>query len=171
MRSVIAHEIEGHYLRKLNGRKSEFSLLARGTAAYIETDEGIAIYNQNRFLTPQDRKYYSIFERYYFVQYALKHSYRRLVKHLAEFYDEDYEKVFSFMLRLKRGFEDPSKEGVFMKDVVYTNGFFAVEDFIERGGSLKDIYIGKIHLDDLQQVQKNAFFTEHKKDIIIPFSA
>lgn len=141
MRSIIAHEIEGHYLRKVNGRKSEFSILARGAARYIETDEGLAIYNQNRFVSDTDRKYYSIFERYYFVQYALKHSYRRLIKHLAEFYDDDYERVFTFMLRLKRGFQDPSKEGVFMKDVVYTNGLFSVTDYIDKGGSLKDLYI------------------------------
>jgi len=88
-----------------------------------------------------------------------------------EFYEEDYERVFSFMFRLKRGFEDPSREGVYMKDVVYLNGFIAVEDFIERGGSLKDIYIGKIHLDDLALIQKNEFFGSHKKDIVIPFSA
>ena len=141
IRSIIAHEIEGHYLRKVNGRKSDFSIVSRGTAKYIETDEGIAIYNQNRFLTSKDRKYYSIFERYYFVQYALKHSYRRLVKHLSEFYNDDYERVFTFMLRLKRGFTDPSKEGVFMKDVVYLNGYVQVKDAIERGISMQDLYI------------------------------
>ena len=171
MRSIIAHEIEGHYLRKVNGRKSEFSILARGAARYIETDEGLAIYNQNRFVSDTDRKYYSIFERYYFVQYALKHSYRRLIKHLAEFYDDDYERVFTFMLRLKRGFQDPSKEGVFMKDVVYTNGLFSVTDYIDKGGSLKDLYIWKIHLDDLELISGNTAFMQHKKDVVIPFSA
>jgi hypothetical protein len=130
MRSIIAHEIEGHYLRKINGRKSPFSIMSRGAARYIETDEGIAIYNQNRFITPQDKKYYSIYERYYFTGYALKHSYRRLIKHLAEFYDDDYERVFAYMLRLKRGFVDPSREGVFMKDVVYVNGFLSVEAYL-----------------------------------------
>jgi len=171
MRSIIAHEIEWHYLRKINGKKSHFSLLARGGAKYIETDEGIAIYNQNRFLTPKDKKYYSIFERYYFVRYALKHSYRRLVKHLAEFYDDDYERVFSFMLRLKRGFQDPSKEWVFMKDVVYVNGFFSVENYLDSGGTLESLYIGKLHINDLEIAQDNPIFTTHKKDIVIPFSA
>lgn len=171
MRSIIAHEIEWHYLRKINGRKSQLGIMSRWSASYIETDEWIAIYNQNRFLTPLDRKYYSIFERYYFVQYALKHSYRRLVKHLAEFYDNDYDRVFTFMLRLKRGFVDPSKTGVFMKDVVYANGYFSVDSYINRGGSLRDLYIGKVHVDDLEYIAENDFFMEHKKDIIIPFSA
>ena len=171
MRSIIAHEIEGHYLRKVNGRKSDFSILARGAAKYIETDEGIAIYNQNRFVWEHDRKYSSIFERYYFVQYGLKHSYRRLVKHLAEFYNDDYERVFTYMLRLKRWFKDPSKEGVFMKDVVYVNGFKSVSAYIEQGWSLKDLYIWKVHLDDLDLMTGESFFSQHKKDVVIPFSA
>lgn len=171
MRSIIAHEVEWHYLRKLNGRKSDFSLLSRGWARYIETDEGIAIYNQNRFLTPKDKKYYSIFERYYFVQYALKHSYRRTVKHLAEFYDDDYERVFAYMLRLKRWFIDPSKEGIFMKDVVYVNGLFSVRDYLETWGTLRQLYTAKLHLDDLKVALENPAFTKHTKDLIIPFSA
>lgn len=116
----------------MNGKLSQYAIFSRGTAGYIETEEGIAIYNQTRFITEKDRKYYSIYERYFFVQYALKYSYRRLVKKLAEFYEQDYEKVFHYMLRLKRGFKDPSKEGVFMKDVVYTNGYLAVSDFMDK---------------------------------------
>jgi len=170
MRSIIAHEIEGHYLRKINGRKSEFKILASGTAWYLETDEGIAIYNQNRFITPYDKKFYSIFERYYFVQYALKHSYKKLVAHLAEFYDNDWAKVFNLMLRVKRGLKDPSKSGVFMKDVVYVNWFFWVEDYLENGWNLGDLYIGKINIDDISLLEKNNFFTQHKKDVTIPFS-
>lgn len=171
MRSIIAHEIEWHYLRKINGRKSLFSIVAKWSANYLEIDEGIAIYNQNRFITPADKKYYSIYERYYFVQYALKHSYRRLVRHLAEFYEDDYERVFAFMLRLKRGFTDPSKEGVFMKDVVYVNGFQKVSNYLESWGSLESLYIWKLNIDDIKLLKENPFFIKHKKDIIIPFSA
>jgi len=171
MRSIIAHEIEGHYLRKINGRKSPFSILARWSAWYLEIDEWIAIYNQNRFITPVDKKYYSIFERYYFLQYALKHSYRRLVKHLAEFYDDDYERVFAYMLRLKRGFTDPSKGGVFMKDVVYVNGFVKVQNYIDAWWSLESLYVWKLNIDDIKLLKENPFFTPDKKDLIIPFSA
>lgn len=170
MRSIIAHEIEGHYLRKINGRQSPYSIMARGAARYIETDEWIAIYNQNRFITPRDKKYYSIYERYYFTGYALKHSYRRLIKHLAEFYEDDYERVFAYMLRLKRGFTDPSREWVFMKDVVYVNGFLSVESYLDTGWSLEDLYIWKLHLDDIKTIKGHDFFTKHKKDRVIPFS-
>jgi len=171
MRSIIAHEIEGHYLRKINGRKSPFLIMSRWSAWYLEIDEGLAIYNQDRFVTPADKKYYSIYERYYFVGYALKHSYRRLVKHLVEFYDEDYERVFSFMLRLKRWFVDPSKQGVFMKDTVYVNGLQKVQWYINNGWSLESLYIWKLTIEDLGVLKENTFFAKHKNDLVIPFSA
>lgn len=171
MRSIVAHEIEWHYLRKLNGRKSSLKLFERGWANYIETDEGIAIYNQNRFLTPQDRKYYSIFERYFFVEYAKKHSYKRLIRKLIEFYDGDYERVFVYMLRLKRGFVDPSKSWVFMKDVVYVNGYMSIQDAIEQWVRMKDLYMGKLHLDDIALLWDTPLFTQHKQESSIPFSA
>jgi len=171
IRSIIAHEIEGHYLRKLNGKMTSMKIMSRWGARYIETDEGIAIYNQNRFLGEQDKKYYGIFERYYFVAYGMKHSYRRLVQHLCEFYDNDYERVFSYMLRLKRGFKDPSKTGVFMKDVVYVNGFYSVQEYLESWWELKNLYLWKLHIDDIPIIQWESLFSSHRKDILIPFSA
>ncbi len=170
IRAVIAHEIEGHYLRKLNGKKSDLSIMHKGGAYYIETDEGIAIYNQNRFLSSEDAKYYSLYERYYFLYYGLKHSYKKFISHLAEYYHHDYEKVFRYMLRVKRGFEDPSKDGACMKDVVYVNGYHAVEEYILNGWSIEDLYLGKLHIWDIQALEGKSIFTEHKKDIQIPFS-
>jgi hypothetical protein len=32
MRSIIAHEIEGHYLRKFNGRKLNYDIFGHATA-------------------------------------------------------------------------------------------------------------------------------------------
>lgn len=171
MRSIIAHEIEWHYLRKINGRKSSFKIMSRGGARYIETDEGIAIYNQNRFLSENDKKYYGIFERYYFLAYAQKHSYKRLIERLIKFYDHDYERVFTYMLRLKRWFEDPSKAGVFMKDVVYVNGFMKIDRYLSSGWSLKTMYLWKLHMDDIEIVKNTSLFAPDKADIIIPFSA
>lgn len=169
LRSIIAHEIEGHYLRKLNGRQQKLSIFSRGTAHYTETEEGIAIYNQSRFISPNDRKYYSIYERYYFLEYARKHSYRRLISKLAEYYENEYERVFSYMLRIKRGWKDVSKSGVFMKDTVYVNGYLKVQNFVDNGGSLEDLYMGKISIEDLDEIQ-NSFMVPKLKDMKIPFS-
>ncbi len=169
LRSIVAHEIEGHYLRKINGKLSKYQMFSRGTAGYTETEEWIAIYNQMRFISNKDKKFYSIFERYYFVQYALKHSYRRLIGRLAEFYSDDYERVFSYMLRLKRWLKDPSREGIFMKDVVYTNGYLAVSNYMNSGWDLKKLYRGKIALGDLQEIDESGMMDIPEADIKTPF--
>ena len=169
MRSVIAHEIEGHYLRKINGRKLKLSLFSRGTANYLEVEEWIAIYNQNRFLNEYDAKYYNMFEKYYFMSYALEHSYKKLVKKMLEYYENDYEKVFADLVRMKRWFKDISKDGCFMKDSVYLNGFLRINRYVDDGNDLKDLYIWKIDIGDLEEMKSTHFLDINFSDLKTPF--
>lgn len=168
-RSIIAHEIEWHYLRKLNGKKQFLDLFSRWSARYIETDEGIAIYNQNRFLTQKDVKYYGIFERYYFINYALNHSYKKLLSRMLEYYENDYERVFNYMLRLKRGMRDISKDGIFYKDVVYLNGYVDLQKFLDAWGSLKKLYIWKIKSSDLDDIVNSWLIHMNEENLKVPF--
>lgn len=168
-RSVIAHEIEGHYLRTLNARNLPYEILQKWSAWYLSTEEWVAIYNQNRFLSPNQHKYYSIFERYYFLRYAQKHSFRRLVENMLEYYDSDYSRVFDYILRLKRWMHNCAKDGIFMKDVVYLNGFMDVKNYIESGGLLEDLYIWKVSIDDIKDISKHSFYHINKSKIITPF--
>lgn len=169
MRSIIAHEIEGHYLRKVNGKKMPYSMFARWSAGYIEIDEGIAIYNQNRFLTSKDKKYYGVFERYYFVHYALNHSYKTLIEKMLEYYENDYERVFNYLVRLKRWVKDASSNYVFPKDVIYVNGYLKVDDFLNTWWDLKDLYLGKMTIQDIQDLKDSYFLKLNFNDLRLPF--
>jgi len=168
-RSVIAHEIEWHYLRSINARNLPYEILQKWSAGYLSTEEGVAIYNQNRFLSPKQHKYYSIFERYYFLRYAQKHSFRRLVENMLEYYESDYARVFDYILRLKRWTHNCSKDGLFMKDVVYLNGFIDVKNYVDSGGLLEDLYIGKVSIEDIADISKHSFYHKNKSKIITPF--
>ena len=169
MRSIIAHEIEWHYLRKINWKKIDYSIFWRGTAWYLEIDEWIAIYNQNRFLSDVDKKYYAIFERYYFVNYALKHSYKKLISRMIEYYDKDLDRVFTYLARLKRGLRDIKDDGIFVKDVVYVNGYLKIDDFVSSGGSLKELYVWKINILDLEEIKESYFLKIDFNDSKLPF--
>lgn len=169
LRSIIAHEIEGHYLRKINGGKLGYHVFTTWTAWYLEYDEWIAIYNQNRFLSERDRKYFGIFERYYFVHYATKHSYDALFKKMKEYYGDDYERIFNYILRLKRWLEDVTEDAYFMKDVVYINGYQKVETALSLGMDLKELYVGKVTEMDVQDI-KNAHMLDVKfNELTVPF--
>lgn len=52
---------------------------------------------------------------------------------MLEYYENDYDRVFSYLVRLKRGLHDISKDGVFYKDLVYVNGYLKVQKYIEQG--------------------------------------
>lgn len=169
MRSIIAHEIEWHYLRKLNGRKMPYAIFGRGTAKYIEIDEGIATYNQSRFLTPKDAKYYKMFEWYYFVNYALNHSYEGLVKKLLDYYDNDYATAFEFITKMKRWAEDVTSSYVFNKWVVYLNGYLKVDNFINTGWDLKELYLAKMTIEDLQDLKDSYFLKLNFNELNVPF--
>lgn len=157
LRSIVAHEIEWHYLRKLNWRKIDYSIFGHWTAKYLEIDEWIAVYNQNRFLWENDRKFYGIYERYYFLSYALNNSYSSLLKKMKEYYDNDLEKVFTYMTRLKRWMRKFSDDWIFVKDSVYVNWYLKVDNFINIWWKLEELYIWKISLDDLEEI-KNSYF-------------
>jgi len=169
MRSIIAHEIEWHYLRRLNGKNLDYKIFSSWTARYIEIDEWIAVYNQNRFLSNSDFKYYWIYEWYYLLNYAEKHSYKELLEKLLEFYKYDLWKVFDRIVRIKRWFTKASDDWVFYKDVVYLNWFLKINKFIEQGWSLKELYLWKMWIEDLKELKESYFMKLKFNENKIPF--
>ncbi len=169
MRSIVAHEIEGHYLRKLNWKKMDYSIFWHGTWWYLEIDEWIAVYNQNRFLNTFDRKYYWILNWYHLVDFALNHSYSQLVEEMMDMTSYRLDETFKKILRLKRWMRDVSEEWIFMKDVVYLNWLKKVEDFVHNGGDLKELYLWKIAIQDLEELKQSYFMKLKFNDTKIPF--
>ena len=49
LKALIAHEIATHIFRLENGRLQKYKIFEQGTASYLLTEEGLAIYNQNKF--------------------------------------------------------------------------------------------------------------------------
>lgn len=168
LRSIIAHEIEWHYLRKYNWRKLDFEIFSAWTWWYLEIEEWIAIYNQSRFLSEKDKKTYSIYEKYYIMNYSINNSYDKLLNMLKEYYKEDYKKIFQTIIRLKRWFKNIKDKWFFAKDLVYLNWFIKVKDYIESTQDLKSLYIWKINLEDLEDIDETELLNIDKADLKIP---
>lgn len=169
LRAVIAHEIEWHYLRRVNGRKTNFWILQNWTAWYITTEEWLAIYNQMRFLSKNDSKYYSVFERYKFLDYAFKLPYEELLKRHLEYYNNDYTKVFNYIIRLKRWIKDVSSSYIYSKDVVYLNWYQKINNFVKSGWKINELYLGKINIEDIDRFKKADFLNLDFNDVKYPF--
>ncbi len=169
LRSIIAHEIEWHHLRKINWNKLKYKIFWLGTANYLATEEWIAIYNQSRFLKEVDQKYYSIFERYFFIDYANSHSTEKLTQKMLEYYNDDYERVFNYIFRIKRWFKKFSDTWFFAKDLVYANWYLQVKKYLDDWWSLKELYIWKIKIEDLEEIKNSNMLEIDFSDIVVPF--
>ena len=152
--SLIAHEIETHVLTAENGEHQPYELFRRGFAGYLDTQEGLAVFNQMRVLTPHHEKRYGPARNVLAIAYALEHSFADTRKYLEEELGYRAEKALSKAIDLKRGIRHTAEPGGFTKGVVYFRGLRTIEEFVAQGGDLKRIYIGKIALEDLELLEQ-----------------
>lgn len=152
-RMLVAHEIETHILTAENGKYQQYHLFNRGFGDYLETQEGLAIWNQEQVLTHDVEKNYRSALLVFIVDYAEEHSF-------AETYDYclklgfDENDSFQTVLKVKRGLHDTGKPGAFTKELSYFAGYIQIQNFITAGGNLKDLYYGKYNLKDLELIKK-----------------
>lgn len=152
VKKLIAHEIETHIFTAENGKKQPYKIFQFGTSNYLETQEGLAIYNQEKTLG-YDKDHYFAAINLITCDISLKNSFSGSVKILEES-GMPTQKAINFTLKTKRGVGDTSQKGGFAKQAIYTRGALKIEGFVNNGGKLSDLYIGKISLDELEKCQK-----------------
>ncbi|OGJ56443.1 hypothetical protein A3D88_03635 [Candidatus Peribacteria bacterium RIFCSPHIGHO2_02_FULL_52_16] len=163
--ALIAHEIETHALTQENGTHQPFELFRYGCANYLETQEGLAVFNQNRVLSPYHEKCYAPARNVLSVAFALSHTFADTRLFLEEFCGYRPERALTIALKLKRGLGDTAEPGCFTKDLVYFRGLQAVEHFVHAGGDLRRLYVGKIAIEDLALVEQVPGM---KKPVVLP---
>ena len=152
--ALVAHEIETHILTAENGAHQPYALFRNGCANYLDTQEGLAIYNQNRIYSPFHEKRYNPPRNVLGLAFGLEHSFAETRKYLQEELGYGAEKALSQAIAIKRGLSDTSEPGGFTKSIVYFRGLRAIEQFINDGGDLAKLYIGKIALEDMELIEK-----------------
>lgn len=153
IKTLIAHEIETHVLSAENGKLQPYKIFNRGTADYLETQEGLAIYNQNRLLSPNQEKWYWPIASVLAVEKALHGSFSEVVALLLS-HGFARERAVRVAVKVKRGIENTANPGAFTKDMLYYRGYLNVVKFLNSGGSLADLYLGKISLFSLPKIKK-----------------
>lgn len=153
IKSLIVHEIETHVLTAENGKHQPFKLLNRGFADYLSTQEGLALYNvkQQGFESEFDRVYKAALVKA--TDLALKFSFAELFIKLLNIGLPE-SRIFRICMKLKRGLNDTSKPGAFTKDYLYFEGERMIEAFVQDGGKIEELYMGKFNLQDLEYIKK-----------------
>lgn len=147
--SLIAHEVETHVLCAENGMHQPFALFRRGFANYLDTQEGLASFNQDRVLSPYHEKRYRPAGMVLAIAHALKHSFANTRRYLQEELGFTPTRALTAAIAAKRGLRDTALSGALTKGLVYFRGLRAIEEYMRSGGDLRRLYIGKIALEDL----------------------
>jgi uncharacterized protein (TIGR02421 family) len=163
--SLIAHEIETHVLTSENGSHQQYEILRRGCAGYLDTQEGLAMYNERDVLSPHSEKRYNPPRNILGLRYSLTHSLAQTRTYLQVELGYSPEKALQQSISMKRGLSDTSEPGGFTKSVVYFRGLRAIKKFVDNGGDLKRLYIGKVALEDLELIEK---LPDIKAPLILP---
>ena len=149
---LIVHEIGTHAFRSENGKLQKLSIFKNGLANYLETEEGLAAYNEERFglLTQSTLRNYA--GRVISIHMALNNGFYKTYKELKKYFKKNA--AFKLALRSKRGLSDTEYEGAYTKDLTYLQGYYNIKRFVKKGGHLKDLYYGKIGINDLDYVRQ-----------------
>lgn len=163
--SLIAHEIETHVLTSENGDHQPYELLRRGCAGYLDTQEGLAIYNERNSLSPYAEKRFNPPRNILGLEYSLGHSLAQTRLYLESELGYKSEHALQQSISMKRGLGDTSESGGFTKSLVYFRGVSAIEEFVENGEDIKRLYIGKVALQDLETIEQ---LPDLQKPLILP---
>ena len=152
LKKLVIHEIETHIFRKENGALQPLKILSQTYPGVESTEEGIAVYNEMKADQNKER-FKTVLLRSLAVSLAMKYSFFGVFKKLLEF-EISLEEAFDISARVKRGLFDTSKLGGFTKDYLYFKGYLEVKNFVEKGGNIRKLYIGKISIKDLPVIEK-----------------
>jgi len=160
-----AHEIGVHYMRFFNGAKFGLKLLETGTCGYLETEEGLAAYNEFDKGVLSKAQIFVYAGRVLATHYCLKKSFYE-VFYILKGYGFTNDVAFAITFRAKRNLSDTSLKGGFTKDYVYFKGFYNVKKFAEKN-DVNRLFIGKVSINDLRVLKK--FIDRFYNDIKSPF--
>ena len=151
--NLIAHEIEVHALRALNGYNQKSPIFAMGTSHYLRTEEGLAIMMEQLTgnYNPQRFKFFAA--RIIACDLAITKSFHYIFDKLVKRYNISKHNAYIITKRVKRGTMDTSKPGGYIKDHVYFEGFHMIKKFMQDGGDIRPLFAGKINLDEIHLVK------------------
>ena len=153
LKGTIAHELETHAFTAMNGALQPYKIFQRGLADYLTTEEGLAVYNQEKTESNETEKKYWPTSSVIGIATGLKGSFSDIYNTLTH-YGFGSERAWKVALKAKRGLSDTGKPGAFTKDFIYYKGHEMILDFIKKGGNLKDLYYGKTNVSDLDIIKK-----------------
>jgi hypothetical protein len=121
-------------------------LFATGLPESLETEEGLALYAEERagVISPGTAWRQGVVVQA--VQWGRSLGFRELHERITSIGGGGL--AWTITERLKRGLADPEAPGVYAKDVVYYTGLRKVRACLAAGRPLEHLFVGKVSIDD-----------------------
>ncbi|MFC1721871.1 tyrosine/phenylalanine carboxypeptidase domain-containing protein [Patescibacteria group bacterium] len=160
LEGTIAHEIETHAYRYANGMLQPYKIFSEGLAGYLSTEEGLAVYNKER-IYKNPRTFITRYLKVLAVNEALASSFRETYKFFRE-KGVLPQTAFAITYKAKRGLKDTSRPGGFPRECVYAKGYLEIKEYLDKGFALPKLYVGKVGIKDLPNIDKLTDIKEPK---------
>ncbi|MFA7298382.1 MAG: tyrosine/phenylalanine carboxypeptidase domain-containing protein [Candidatus Absconditabacterales bacterium] len=150
LRATLAHELDTHLVRYLNGTKSGWNIFKSGTAYYQKDEEGLAIWNGNQVL-PDEYEKISLYKKYVVTHELQKFTFSKAAEYIRFIYpDRSLEGIFKTVIRSKKGMIHTENIGTgYLKDKIYLDGLIKIKQRIDAGNDPEKMYKGKMKIEDL----------------------
>jgi len=142
-RALLNHEIGTHVVTYANGRAQPFQQLYSGLAGYESLQEGVAVLSEYLVGELSASRLRLLAARVVAVRNMLDGM--NFVENFHELtgrYNFNQRTAYGIILRTYRG-------GGLTKDAVYLRGLRDVFEYLQKGGDLEALYIGKVSLSHL----------------------
>ncbi len=150
----ILHEVYGHLARYKNGINSDYHILQWGTAYYLSTEEGLAVFQAAR-VEWFEKTRARLQKSYQYLPQSAGYNWKQLTQIYIKNGRTNLETIFWSILRLKRGIQDTSiihPGTIFYKDKVYIDGYCTILSYFSDQVNNKDLKskpYTKLTLDDI----------------------
>lgn len=148
---LVVHEIGAHVFRYENAKVQPLKIFRHGLAHYLETEEGLAVMNEERFGQLRDVYLKNYAGRVIAINTAKEKNFYHTFRELKRYFDK--KKAFRLAMRVKRGLTYTDVPGGYTKDFVYLRGYREVKKYLKKG-NIKDLYVGKVGLQHLELLKK-----------------
>jgi uncharacterized protein (TIGR02421 family) len=141
--SLIHHEVGTHLLTYFNGLSQPFRQLHTGLSGYEELQEGLAVLSEYLTGGLNISRLRLLAARVKTAQYMIDGAdFVESFNNLVSNYNFAAETAFTIVMRIYRG-------GGLTKDIIYLRGFLEIIKYIESGGQIEPLFIGKISFSNI----------------------
>jgi uncharacterized protein (TIGR02421 family) len=162
VKALMAHEVGTHLVTYYNGRAQPFQQLYSGLAGYEELQEGLAVLSEYLVGGLIASRMRQLAARVVAVRCLTQNaSFVETFRALEGSYAFAPRKAYDITMRVYRG-------GGLTKDAVYLRGLVGILDYIQKGGSLNPLMVGKMAVEHIPIIKELQYRKVLNKAPITP---